>query len=172
MAKLPTEGASALASSDLIIEIIPFFICRYRGSAAQLQAEGLIPTGFKWPGHSSTACFEDARFKYRVESAKPPGAKGTRRAWFGCDYWVVDVTVKGQRISHVACRIQEKIRELAELYQHGSPEWEARFNKVLAAGRDDVYQKFRANTLGSMVPRGRGRPAKTAAATQSKGATA
>lgn len=175
MALSPAIGAHPLATSDLIIEIRPRFICRYYGTRAQLVAEGLIPAGLQWPNGRARANFSDARFDYWLERNRVPGTKGPVKSWIDGDYWVLDSTPKGQRMSWADRQIIEKQRELAELSQFNSPARQLQIHRAVAAKFDAAYQGFLTRALGDAAPRKRGRPAKainTTQSTQSQGATA
>lgn len=172
MALSPAIGAHPLAVSDLIIDIRPRFICRYYGTSAQLVAEGLIPSGLQWPSRRDRARFSDDRFDYWLERRRAPGTKGPVKDWIDGDYWTLDSTPKGPRISWVEHQIVEKQRELAELNQFNSPARQLRVNRAVAAKLDSAYQGFLTRALGDMAPRKRGRPAKTTNPTKSQGATA
>lgn len=175
MAQTLSAGASALVTSDIFVNIEPNFICRYYGTSAQLVAEGLIPADFQWPLRNRRVFFEDDRFTYWVERNRVPGTKGPISGWIDGDYWLLDVSPKGQRHDWQTREIQIKQRELADLKKHGSPEWQKSWSGAFAAKQDTKYMAFRTQLFGEMTPRKRGRPVKsnqTTIFTQSQGATA
>jgi len=69
-------GVPALVASDLMIEIHPRWLCRFRGTAEQLVAEGLIPEGFKWPCKTERHSWGSGAFDYFLERCRPEGIKG------------------------------------------------------------------------------------------------
>lgn len=173
MAQSPSTGATALATSDLIIRIDPHFVCRYYGTSAQLVAEGLIPDGLKWPPGRNRINFSDARFNYWLERNRVPGTKGPMSEWCNGDYWVLDSAPHGQGKSWNDHEILIKQREIADLRRRRSPEWEALFYRAYQARQDAKYMAFRTQMIGDMAPpRKRGRPAKSNQPTQSQGASA
>jgi len=159
MAQSPSMGATALATSDLIIDIRPHFICRYHGTRAQLVAEGLIPDGLQWPNGKNRINFSDSRFDYWLERNRVPGTKGPMSDWINGDYWVLDASPKGQRADWQTREIQIKQRELDDLKKRGSPEWQKSWHSAYTAKQDTKYMAFRTHLLGDMAPRKRGRPA-------------
>lgn len=168
MALSPAIGATALFTSDLIIDITPHFICRYYGTSAQLVAEGLIPAGLQWPLRNRRVSFEDAQFTYWLERNRVPGTKGPMSSWIDGDYWVLDITPKGQRLDWKSRQIQIKQREIDEIKSHGTSGWAKTWSAAYKAKQDDRYMAFRTRLLGEMAPRKRGRPAKNTA-TQTQG---
>lgn len=165
-----TTGASALLASDLIIEIQPRWKCRFRGSAAQLIAEGLIPEGFKWPARTRRECWESGNFNYCVERRRPVGHKGPMSTWSDGDFWVLDVYIKGC-CGFSAHLIHEKTRELNEIIRGMSLEWSRTCGLAHQAKQDNKYMTFRTQLFGDMVSRKRGRPAKNTTTTQHLGAS-
>lgn len=164
-----TTGTAALIASDLVIEITPRWICRFRGTRAQLVAEGLIPSDFKWPHRTQHQSWEAGKFEYWVKRCRPEGIKGPQSGWADGDYWVLDMSVKGT--DYTTYKIQEKARELAELVQGRSSEWSKTWDRAYKAKQDDKYLAFRTRLLGDMAPRKRGRPAKSNTPEQSQGAS-
>lgn len=158
---LASPGMAALAASDLVIEIVPLWICRFRGTCAQLVAEGLIPADFKWPHRTQRQCWEAGKFEYWVSRCRPEGIKGPQSVWADGDYWELDVSLKG-RGNYMDYLLQKKTMELAELIRGKSKAWSKEWNLAYKARQDDKYMAFRTHLLGDLAPRKRGRPAKTA----------
>lgn len=169
MAQLITAGIAALIASDLVIEINPRWVCRFRGTRAQLVAEGLIPNDFKWPHRTQCQSWEAGKFEYWMQRCRPDGIKGPQSVWADGDYWVINMSVKG--IDYITYRFQENARELAELVQGKSSEWSKTWNCAYKARQDDKYMAFRTHLLGELAPRKRGRPAKARPVTPTQGAT-
>jgi hypothetical protein len=153
------SASAALIASDLVIEITPRWNCRFRGTGAQLVAEGLIPNDFKWPHRNQSQSWEAGKFEFLMRRCRPEGLKGPQSVWTGGDYWVLERFVKGFDYSTYA--IQEKARELADLLRRRPSEWGETLERAHKARQDDKYMAFRTRLLGDMAPRKRGRPAKT-----------
>lgn len=161
---------NAPTASDLTIEITPRWNSRYRGTRAQLVAEGLIPDDFEFPRRTQRKYWEAGKFKYWMERRRPDGIKGQQGAWADGDYWVLDMSLKG--FNHQTYQIQEKAREMDELVQGRSSEWSKTFDRAYKAQQDDKYMAFRTLLLGDLAPRKRGRPAKSSTPKQSQGVAA
>jgi hypothetical protein len=165
-----TTGAPALISSDLVIEITPRWICQFRGTRAQLIAEGLISSDFKFPHRTEIQDWESGKFSYWMRRCRPEGMKGPQSVWANGDYWVVCQSLKGANCT--TYQIQEKTRELAELVQGKPSDWYKTWSRAYDAKQDDRYIAFRTAMLGDMAPRKRGRAAKVKTAEQTQGASA
>ncbi len=153
------EFTPTLVSSDLIVEIIPRCFCRYRGTSAQLIAEGLIPDSFKWPERTSRKYWSSGEFTFSLERCRIPGAKGPITTWISGDYWVFEQAVEGQS-NHNHYLILEKHEELNLLIHGRSPEWMKEWEKCCKAQNDSSYMAFMSQAMGDMAPRKRGRPKK------------
>ena len=158
MAKSLPMGASALIASDLTVKIVPRFISRFYGTRAQLEAEGLIPPGFKWPHRRETEYWNVGQFRYWVQRHRPAGLKGPVSVWQDGDYWVLDISPVKGRADHT---IYARTQALTEAIYSRSPAGARQFSAWWKAKQDDSYMAFRAQLLGDMAPRKRGRPAKT-----------
>ena len=152
---------------ELTITIWRDWSARFEGSAAQLIAEGLIPEGFEWPQRGATSkSWQATGFNYRLRRCRPPGHRGPMRSWLEIDNWCVSVEVIGRDFAWRTRReLERKTEELrAEYYRHtaaGSREWDANWNRYLAALSDPEFQAFKSLTPGLVPPR-RGRKPKEA----------
>lgn len=162
--RLEPVGKTALLASDLIIEILPRWSCRFRGTAEQLIAEGLIPDGFKWPAKTQRHNWDDGQFDYWLQRCRPEGLKGPQSAWANGDYWVIDKSPKG-RVEYSEHLIYMKKLELAEIIRRGQPESNQIWYLAYKAREDGRYMAFRTRLLGDLAPRKRGRPVKSTATT-------
>lgn len=155
------SSTSPILESDLFIKFEPRFCTRFYGSAAQLVAEGLIPDGFVWPTGSTRVEYAMGEFTFYMGRLRPPGMKGPHSKWAGGDYWFLQrFFVKGE--GYQASLIYEKTREIQEIIQRGSAEWNRVWNLAWQAKKDASYMEFRQKLIGDL-PRRRGRPAKSTA---------
>lgn len=165
-----SAGVSALIASDLVVEILPRFICRFHGTRAQLEAEGLIPAGFVWPQRRARAYWVAGQFRYWLERQRPQDFKGSVRAFGEGDYWVCDVDVDGHFVqSHL---VYAKTKEIEALVRYNTPEGRSEYRRAYQAKQDGPYLAFRAQLLGDMVPCKKGRSAKSCTAPNPQGVTA
>lgn len=168
---LASSGASALLASDLIIEITPRWISRFRGTSAQLVAEGLIPKDFEWPYRTQTKKWKVGDYEYSVQRCRIPGVKGPMSIWVDGDFWVLDYEPIKKSCNYRDHLIYTKTTELAEIIHRQTPEWSRQFHRAYEAKKDDKYMAFR-NLLTGGPKRGRGQPAKNTTTQQPRGASA
>jgi hypothetical protein len=113
----------------------------YFGSRAQLESEGVIPTGTEWPEGKQPTEWETGQFKFRLYRARPEGFKGSIKL---VDYWRLSWTTTEQDYGTKA--IKQKKAELKRLKHRYSPEGcaehEARFGRYLRAQEDEAFQAF------------------------------
>jgi hypothetical protein len=156
----PTDTAP-----ELRIEIWPDDWAQYTGTAAQLQAEGLIPDGFEWPQAAADKRWEANGFDYWLRRTRPDGHKGPMRSWLEVDNWFLRVSVTG-RDYHWRTRrgLERKAEALrAEYHRHtaaGAREWEAAWHRYWQTVKDKRFQAFKALVPGLVAPK-RGRKPKT-----------
>lgn len=154
------------AYCELRIDIWPDEFARYIGTAAQLQAEGLIPTGFDWPLAAASKQWEASGFEYWLRRTRPEGHKGARQTWLKLDNWLVDVRVIGRDHAWlVRRRLERKAEALrAECRRHtaaGQHEWEAAWMRYWHAKEDKGFQAFKAQVPGLIPTRGGRKPRAT-----------
>lgn len=135
------------AEHDLVISLHP---CHSRvdnrGTASQLQSEGLIPGGFEWPRASAEKVWSVNGLEYRLRRARPYGHKGS---WIELDSWSL-IIMAGDRdwYSFERRDIERKAEELRvkayRLTPEGDREWRAFADRCWAASQDKAFQDFRA----------------------------
>lgn len=153
---------------DLRITIYPRACTRYYGTAAQLMAEGLIPGGFKWPNKASRVSFEMGAHTHYLHRCRPDGFKGPMSAWAEGDYWCLQRSLTADDgCGWYHAQLYEKTMELAAIIHRHTSEWQRTFHRAYETRKDAKYQAFRLQLLGE-PKRGRGRPAKTAATSNTK----
>lgn len=158
------HAAAAPATADTIGDLIVVIrhdgdICEYRGTRAQLEAEGVIPDGTSWPDGYDDLRWQAGKFDFWLRRHRPEGAKGTRRQFADFDWWHLrwepsNQPSFGQRL------ITRKARELADTIYRQSAQWQAewyaaykRHNETI---KDEKFQAFKALVPG-LVPPKRGR---------------
>ena len=167
MAHATSLSTPAQITDELQISILPRAYANFRGSAAQLSAEGLIPDGFSWPAGTDFARYESGQFSYCVSRCRKKGATGSARAWSSGDYWCVRRTLTStDKNGFHEARVYEKQQELAEVIRHATPAWERECSLAFAAILDKPYRAFR-NLLIPSPKRGRGRPSKAVKSAES-----
>jgi hypothetical protein len=139
-----SAGISALIESDLTIEIAPGWAPCFRGSSAQLLAEGLIPKDFIWPHRTQPLFWEDGQFEYFLKRCRPAGIKGPQSIWVDGDYWLLEMSVIGFDYSVRAWRLAQRV--CAEGRVSLEP---AKASKHIEMVRsDEKYWEFRRRLFG------------------------
>lgn len=168
-ARAPTAQTAAThspqAAPELRIEIWVDEFAQYTGTAAQLQAEGLIPDSLEWPQASAYKRWEANGLTYWLRRTRPDGHKGPMRSWLHLDNWCVRVRVTDRDYHWRARRGLERKAAalLAEYHRHtaaGRREWNAEWQRYWQALDDKRFQAFKALVPG-LVPPKRGRKPKT-----------
>ena len=131
----------------------------YLGTRAQLEAEGVIPAGTKWPEGAQSLRWDAGRFRFWLRRTRPEGLKGPMRLWTSGDWWFLRCDLIGGP-GYLQLRIMDKKRELAAEIYRLSPawerEWSASYKRFKAANNDDAYRSFRA-LIPALNPPRRGR---------------
>lgn len=141
-----STGIAALVQSDLSIQISPGWAPCFRGSSAQLIAEGLIPDGFVWPHRTQTLFWENDSFEFSLKRSRPPGIKGPQSIWVNGDFWTLLVFAVGFDYSLNLRKLSEQsgevCRESRQPINVGRP--------LELAMRDQKYLQFRKCLLGEL----------------------
>jgi len=173
-AATPTNSPAGQAvERELTIVVSRDEWVEYKGTAAQLIAEGVIPEGFEWPRADAIHCWDANGFHYWVRRTRPEGHKGPMRSWFELDNWFMRVKVTG-RDWEWSCRrvIERKAQELQDEIYRQSPAGRrvqnASWRAYLKAYEDESFQAFK-NLVPGLVPPKRGRKPKTTAAAEGAG---
>lgn len=158
-----TSQASA-AERELRIEIVQDQWAQFEGTAAQLQAEGLIPDGLKWPRANSDEYWEANGFKYWLRRTRPEGHKGPPSSWWVLDNWFIRVTVVGRdyawgRWQQLQRRAEQVRADYRRYTDEGAREWNEGWERRNRAANDEAFQAFKARVPG-LIPPKRGRKAK------------
>lgn len=135
----------------------------FRGTRAQIEAEGLVPPSTQWPASGySQSSWDDGAVLYLLRRVRPLGAKGPRRAFAQIDHWSLRTVLLG--VHWTAREIALKRSELQAIVHRVSPqgraEWNAHIHAHAAAQSDQRFGAFLGQITGRLAPR------------QSKGAAA
>lgn len=155
-----TPATEQPAEREIIIGVHPDEWVQYEGTAAQLQAEGLIPEGFEWPLAATIKDWKAEGFDYWLRRKRPEGHKGPMRSWLELDNWFIRIKVSG-RDWHWAQRraIERKAEALRDEIYHLSPagqrEWDANWRRYWAARADKAFQAFKAISVPERKKPGR-----------------
>ena len=107
---------------ELLVCICPYGLdfTEYRGSRAQLEAEGVIPPDTEWPEGGASVSWEAGKFEYSLSRTRPDGMKGPMKLWLAGDWWNLRFQLK-VRPDHGTRAIRKKAAELAdEMYRHSA----------------------------------------------------
>ena len=167
-----TSGAKAAAPAqperELRINLWRDNVVMFEGTAAQLQAEGVIPDELEWPRAAADANWEAGGFDYSLCRCRPAGHKGPMSSWLALDNWRIRIGVIGRDYRWGIRRsLERKAEELrADYYRHttaGAREWEANWRRYWQTVEDKRFQKFKALIPG-LIPPKRGRKPRQSAA--------
>lgn len=143
------DGAPFADFGDLTIRIHPHgaVSCEYFGTRMQLESEGVIPAGTKWPDGFGCTQWEINGLEFWLWRSRPEGARGRRRDFIDIDYWRLGWGVSGPYESDEVA-IARKWRELAQMIHARSPEGRAESERAYrlyyAALQDERFQAFKA----------------------------
>lgn len=131
----------------LKVIIHPYGCWEFEGTRAQLEAEGAIPSGTKWPIGSASCMWTSGRFRYRLCRTRPEGLKGPMRLWVNGDWWSFRCSYD-DGLDYAKRAILQKKRELeAEIRRHSAwaeRERNALWDRYWKAKQDGAFQAFRA----------------------------
>ena len=85
------QALGASAPDDLIVVLNPHNLdfAEFLGPRAMLEAEGIIPPGTNWPQGYDDLRWQAGRFNYWLSRRRPPGAKGPRKQFADCDWFLL-----------------------------------------------------------------------------------
>lgn len=158
------NAAPAAAAGDLRVSIWLDQFAEYSGTAAQLQAEGLIPADFDWPHAAADKHWQAGGYCYSLRRTRPEGHKGAMRTWLQLDNWCLRVRVDGLNCVQINRRHLDRQAKALQAEYHrltpaGQREFTAEFQRAWAAKKDKRFQAFKALIPG-LVPAKPGRKAK------------
>lgn len=138
-----------------------FGFWEYKGTRAQLEAEGVIPSGAQWPQGKRLLFWSQGGLCFWLQRARPEGTKGPMSVWASGDWWRLRCRTSND-INCADWRIKQKARELAQAIYDQSPqgksEWHERFSRYWAAHSDAAFQAFKATLLPQRKKLGRSKP--------------
>jgi len=135
--------------TELIVEIHPRNYVEYKGTLAQLRAEGLIPSNFRIPNRNIDMHWRLNGFEFNIHRCRPAWLKGPKALWLNVDYWSLRLEPFLGNVGYN----QEKLYEL-------QCEMELVKNATTLSGRilttqhaeaklDDTFQDFMELAIGS-----------------------
>ena len=154
----PAKPGAAL-DLGICIELWPRAYTTYRGTAAQLVAEGLVPAHFAFPAGSQMESWDQGEFSYSVFRSRPSGMSGKEWRDSAKDHWLMRrglVSGRGQGLQ--AATVYEAEQELAKARQGRGLDWsewqaalfDARFQSLLVAvGAKDAPKPRKARRTQS-----------------------
>jgi hypothetical protein len=160
------ESVCIQQTPELRIEIWRDSWAVYEGTAAQLTAEGLIPSDFKWPQGKGRSYWKANGFDYWLCRKRPAEHKGGMSSWLEIDNWHINIQVSGRDHRwHERRSIERKAEELKAAMHRLSPAGKAEdaeaLRVILATVGDRAFQAFKAKVPALNPPR-RTRKPKTA----------
>ena len=157
---------AGLGDGELRITLWRDVWVEFTGTAAALQAEGLIPEGLDWPPMTTGQRWEAGRLAFWLRRTRPEGHRGPRRTWAVLDHWSVKVQVIGRGLLRPPRDFLAPGAEGSRGCTRGAPPAptpgaEDVRRRARAALADAAFQRFRARLPGLPPPR-RGRKLRTA----------
>lgn len=129
----------------------------WRGTRAQLEAEGFIPEDTVWPVGKKFTRFENATAWFCLYRVGGDGTAPTEQTLYRVHHY-------SQKHDGTKRQLAKKLREALDIAAIGGPEWTAAYHKHYEARRDDAFQAFKRALLGQKK---RGRPGAAAKNTTS-----
>jgi hypothetical protein len=157
-------GAVRDGGNEMTIEIWRSFwgFWEYKGTRAQLEAEGVVPAGSEWPNGRQSLYWQAGGLSFCLRRARLEGRKCPSKVGVYGDWWSLRCDMRSGPDTK-ALIILEKQRELAETIRVFSPagqqEIKAEFDRYLATTKDQAFQAFKAKIPG-LVRAKRGRKPK------------
>ncbi len=142
-----TAEVKAFLYTDLIVQIEEGWSSSFRGSSAQLIADGLVPQYFKFPRTGSQRSWVSGRFSCTIERACPDGTNMPISTWIYADYWKLRRTVTGCE-DYDSCVRKQKLNDADSIAIYNSDYHiqMAQLAKVALMCKDYVY--FRSLLIG------------------------
>lgn len=160
----PHRPVSLLDENELRIEIYPRGYDCWRGTRAQLQAEGMIPEGLEWPRHPAQKCWLSGPFFFRLIHLESRGPKGSTPPVPEVERWACRRSIfTGGEDNFSSARIYEISQMLAREIWRRTPAARAQWDRYWKAHQDRRFQAFKA--LFVPQPKKRGRPSRSKTAT-------
>lgn len=162
------EAAGVVIVEPVFVVSLPtsrLFSPAFKGSRAQLEDEGLIPPGLKWPDAQERATWVIGQFCYSLKRTRPAGLKGGMKLWIRGDYWIVEWNLENKP-SLKTILVGEKAEALrAEIYLRspdGEREWRKTYHLCCKAREDKAFQAFKSAFVPERKKPGRPKQSKVA----------
>lgn len=137
----------------------------YRGTRAQLEAEGVIPADLTWPQGKHWTSWSAANCEFDLHRYRPEGMKGPAKLWMEGDFWALRIVP--ERFPMFDSHIRKKARELRDAIYWQTSEGRRRLSNTWEAldraRRDTDFRAFKTKISALYeTPRARrGRKAET-----------
>lgn len=146
---LPARDVMSQLKTELTLEITPRGGVFYKGSAAQLVDEGVIPPDFGSDGPDRRE-WSDGELSFLLVRSKPAGV--SVKAWRAGsrDHWSVYCSRVGRHGAPgpvLSARVHAARQELAEAELIAGPIGEIRWHLVCAAKDDKAFQRMLAQVV-------------------------
>ncbi|WP_175829693.1 hypothetical protein [Burkholderia cepacia] len=130
----------------------------YVGTRMQIEAEGIVPIGCKWPDGYGSIQWEVDGICFRLTRTRPEGTKGSRRDFIDCDNWRLSMRKSNWNATthHIAVKAKELRDMLYRDSQAGRAASQEIWAATVAAMEDQKFQAFKALVPG-LVPEPRAR---------------
>ena len=137
----------------------------FTGTRAQIEAEGLTPTGLRWPQRTERVCWRRGPVQFHMSRCRPAGGPAT--GWASGDCWRVVACVHNCRALDADVRRLRRELQAAEYRASDAGKRAAsqQWTRAIAAASDTAFQGFMRAVLPpgfDRAPARRGRPARTA----------
>lgn len=146
----PQETPLAIEDRELIIAITPRDETKWKGTAAQILGEGLIPEGLEWPKGQCKKHWHSNGFSYCLERCRPDGIKGPMSVWVHGDWWMLRRTLTADTDCYQAGKIFELRCAYERRLWEQTPAAQIEWKKKIKAIQDEAYQVFRLKATGGL----------------------
>ena len=165
MAEAPHTAGTAQdqqAEREMTINLRPYGWQRWEffGTRAQLEAEGVVPTGTEWPATGAREVeWTAGPLDFSLRRARPPGLKGPMRLWVNGDWWCLR-----SKLIKAPSALEQQLTDAKQAIERAAYEqsaagrraWEAHWRRYWTAKQDERFQSFK-ELIPGMVPPPRGR---------------
>jgi hypothetical protein len=138
------------AGDELTIIVRPHdaSICKYIGTRAQLEAEGVIPPGTDWPERNQKTLWRNGEILFCLSRVRRKAIAGDNECRIYIDQWCLRMELHNG-LSGFDDAIARKKKELQAMIYAGSAKGMAesnkRFRQYIAAQDDTAFTAFKAS---------------------------
>ncbi|WP_154671176.1 hypothetical protein [Paraburkholderia mimosarum] len=152
-----TEQSTPSADRELQIRIDIERYTEYKGTRAQLEAEGIIPPDLEWPEGGRDTEWTSGQTEYVLCRCRPDGLRGPNSVWLRGNYdcWMLRI-FPGGCADVINSQIRLKLREVHRALYFRSAEGQAcstrTWQAAAKAHTDERFQAFKALIPGLVPP--------------------